>query len=117
MHPRGEIERMYRVTLDRPFDENGLRKLRHGVKLDDGIAKPREAEIIQGSKRSKILLTLLEGRNREVRRIFEVLGYDVRQLDRVSFAGINPLGLPRGDWRFLERDEIRHLKRVAGLEE
>ena len=117
MHPRGSIERMYRITLERPIDDTALRRLRGGVHLEDGLAKPREVEVIRGSKRQKVLLTLVEGRNREVRRIFEVLGYDVRQLDRVSFAGITPLGLPRGSWRFLNREEVRHLKRAVGLED
>jgi pseudouridine synthase len=115
-HPSGEIERMYRVTLERQMEEKDLKRLRAGVKLDDGVAKPKEADIIQGSKRTKVLVTLAEGRNREVRRIFEALGYDVKQLDRVAFAGLTPLGLPRGDWRFLTRDEVRHLRRLTGLE-
>ena len=46
--------------------------------------------------------------------LFEVIGYDVRQLDRVSFAGLTPLGLPRGNWRFLDRSEINYLKKLAG---
>jgi len=114
IHPKFEIEKLYRVTLDRPVSDEDLKKLRKGVRLEDGLAKVHTAEIIQGSKRQKVLLTLREGRNREVRRIFEAIGYDVRQLDRVSFAGLTPLGIPRGSWRFLTRDEVNYLKKVTG---
>jgi len=91
IHPKFEIEKLYRVTLDKQVSDGDLKKLRHGVKLEDGLAKVQSAEIIDGSKRQKVLLSLHEGRNREIRRIFEVIGYDVRQLDRVSFAGLTPL--------------------------
>ena len=114
IHPKFEVEKLYRVTLDRQVSDEDLRKLRKGVRLEDGLAKVQSAEIIDGSKRKKILLALHEGRNREIRRIFEVIGYDVRQLDRVSFAGLTPLGLPRGNWRFLNRNEINYLKKLAG---
>jgi len=116
MHPQHEIERVYRVTLDRPVTDEDMRKLRRGISLEDGPARAKSADIIQGSKRKKVLIILQEGRNREVRRLFEAVGYDVRQLDRVGFAGITPLGLTRGQWRFLSRDEIKYLRRVAGLE-
>jgi 23S rRNA pseudouridine2605 synthase len=114
IHPKFEIEKLYRVTLDKQVSEEDLKKLRHGVRLEDGLAKVQTAEIIDGSKRQKVLLSLHEGRNREIRRIFEVIGYDVRQLDRISFAGLTPLGIPRGNWRFLNRNEINYLKKLTG---
>jgi len=114
IHPKFEIEKLYRATLDRSVSDEDLKKLRKGVKLEDGLAKAQSAEIIEGAKRKKVLLTLREGRNREIRRMFEVIGYDVRQLDRVSFAGLTPIGLPRGSWRFLSRSEVSYLKKLAG---
>ena len=114
IHPKFEIEKLYRVTLDRQVSDEDIKKLRKGVELDDGLAKVQSAEIINGSKRKKILLALREGKNREIRRIFEVIGYDVRQLDRISFAGLTPLGLPRGCWRFLNRPEVNYLKKLTG---
>lgn len=115
LHPRYEIEKMYRVTLDKQITDADLKKLRKGIELSDGPAKAKMAEVIEGSKRKKVLVTLSEGRNREVRRMFEALGYDVRQLDRVSFAGLTPLGVPRGKWRFLTQTEVRQLKELVGL--
>jgi len=115
IHPKFEIEKMYRVTLDRQVTDEDLKKLRKGVRLEDGQAKANTAEIILGSKRKKVLLTLREGRNREVRRMFEAVGHDVRQLDRVSFAGLTTLGLTRGSSRNLTRSEIEGLKKLTGI--
>lgn len=116
MHPSSEIERVYRVTVDKPFSDEHIRQLRKGVRLEDGVARAIGAEIIDGSKRLKVLLAIGEGRNREVRRMFEELGYDVRQLDRVSYAGLTAHGLKRGAWRFLNKDEVRWLRSQAGME-
>ncbi|MCX7984744.1 MAG: rRNA pseudouridine synthase [Bacteroidetes bacterium] len=115
LHPKNEIEKVYRVTLDKQVTDTDLRKLRKGIELSDGPAKARTAEIIEGSKRKKVLISLTEGRNREVRRMFEALGYDVKQLDRVSFAGLTPLGVPRGKWRFLTHQEVQQVKELIGL--
>lgn len=115
MHPKFEIEKIYRITLDRQITDQDLKKLRSGIKLEDGFAKARSADIIEGSKRKKVCITLREGRNREVRRIFKALGHEVCQLDRVSFAGLTSLGLLRGRWRFLSREEISHLKQLTRL--
>jgi len=114
IHPKFEIEKMYCVTLDRQISDEDLKKLRKGIKLEDGVAKAESVGIIEGSKRRKMVLTLHEGRNREIRRMFEVIGYDVRQLDRVSFAGLTTLGIPRGDWRFLSQAEVNYLKKLTG---
>ncbi|MCU0453304.1 MAG: rRNA pseudouridine synthase [Bacteroidetes bacterium] len=116
LHPKFEIERVYRVTTARPVQDDEVAKLRRGVRLEDGLAKAQEVEIVEGSKRKKVLLSIGEGRNREVRRMFEVLGHDVRQLDRVSYAGLTPLGVPRGNWRFLTKDEVQWLRRQTGQE-
>jgi 23S rRNA pseudouridine2605 synthase len=114
IHPKHEIEKLYRVTLDRQVNDEELRKLRNGIKLEDGPAKASAVEIIQGSKRKKVFIELHEGRNREIRRMFEALDHDVRQLERVSFAGITLSGLARGSWRFLRQDEISYLKQLTG---
>lgn len=115
IHPAREIEKIYRVTLDRQITSEDLRELRKGIGLKDGFAKPQSAEVIDGSKRRRILISIHEGRNHIIKRIFEALGYDVKQLDRVLFAGLTTLGLSRGSWRFLTRTEIDFLRRNAGF--
>jgi 23S rRNA pseudouridine2605 synthase len=114
IHPKHEIEKVYRVTLDSQVNDDDLRKLRKGIGLSDGSAKALYAETISGSKRKKVLVSLCEGRNREIRRMFEAIGYDVHQLDRISFAGLTSVGLPRGGWRFLTKSEVDYLKKIAG---
>ena len=115
MHPKNEIERMYRVRLESGLPDEDLKKLKRGIRLEDGIAKPKQVAVIAGTKRSEIFISLLEGRNREVRRMFETLGHTVKGLDRISFAGLTIEGVPRGKWRHLSRPEIKYLKEQAGL--
>ena len=116
MHPKGKIERVYRVRLERGIDDEDFSKLKRGVRLEDGVAKPHQAGVIPGTKRTEIFIALTEGRNREVRRMVEALGYEVEALERVSFAGFTTQGLARGKWRALTRQEVRYLKEQAGLE-
>ncbi len=116
LHPKYKIEKMYRVTLDKQITDEALRRLKRGVHLEDGIAKALSADIIQGSKRRKVLITICEGRNREVRRMFDALGYDVKQLDRVGFAGLTPIGVPRGKWRFLTNEEVKHIYSLTNIQ-
>jgi len=110
IHPRYEVEKVYRVALDKPLEGGHLGQLKRGVRLEDGMARVSDAEFVEGSKRTKILVSIHEGRNREVRRLFEALGYDVKYLDRVSFAGLTYSGLQRGEWRYLTNEEVRYLK-------
>jgi 23S rRNA pseudouridine2605 synthase len=116
MHPKNEIERMYRVRIDKGLPDDDLKKLKRGIRLTDGMAKPKQVGVIPGTKRSEIFISLIEGRNREVRRIFEALGHTVKGLDRVSFAGVTIEGVPRGKWRHLTRPEIRYLREQAGMD-
>jgi 23S rRNA pseudouridine2605 synthase len=112
-HPRYKIERVYRVVLDRAIDDADVGRLKKGVRLDDGVASVRAVKIIPGEKKRKLILSLQEGKNREVKRIFEELGYEVTQLDRVAFGGLTAEGLKRGEWRKLTRQEIEYLQRIV----
>jgi 23S rRNA pseudouridine2605 synthase len=115
MHPRREIKRVYRVRLERGIVDEHFGALRRGVRLEDGVAKPEQVVVLPGTRRKELLVSLAEGRNREVRRMFEALGYDVKGLERVSFAGFTTEGVARGRWRFLSQTEVYHLRRAAGL--
>ena len=111
MHPSFEIERVYHVGLDEPVSEAEAQKIRRGVRLEDGFARASSLSIVPGSRRQELLLTLGEGRNREVRRMMEALGKKVKKLDRVSYAGLSTQGVSRGRWRYLHPKEIDALKR------
>ena len=117
IHPSFEMEKIYKVSLDKALKTEDLTRLLRGVQLDDGIAKVNGVEYVEGSKRMRVFVSIHEGRNREVRRIFEALGYDVKYLDRVSFAGINYSGLQRGEWRYLANDEVRFLQELVSQKE
>lgn len=115
MHPSREVEKIYRVRLDRGINDEHLTSLRTGIRLHDGLARVRDVRVIPGSRRKEILLSLHEGRNKEVRRMFEALRYDVKQLERVSYAGLTIAGLARGKWRHLTYNEIELLRLLSGL--
>ncbi len=116
-HPRLEIEKVYRVSLDTPLKNEDLAKLRQGVRLEDGLARASEIDFVDGSKRMKVIVSIHEGRNREVRRLFEAVGYDVKYLDRVLFAGLGYSGLQRGEWRYLTNAEVRYLREMVSQKE
>ena len=113
MHPSNEIKKEYHVTLDKSLDDAHAEKLRKGIYLEDGKTSPAEIYFIPGKKKCDIIVTIHEGRNRQVRRMFEVLEYKVSQLNRLSYAGITVKGMARGKWRFLNSKEVEHLKKIT----
>jgi 23S rRNA pseudouridine2605 synthase len=117
MHPKFKIPKAYLVTCDEAVTREHLDQLRTGVKLDRAMTAPAEVLVIPGGKGKEIGITIHEGMNRQVRRMFETLGYDVRKLDRVAYGPITKEGLPRGASRALTPQEVRLLKAMAGIEE
>lgn len=115
-HPRYGIERVYRVWLDRPISLTEAKLLALGVDIGDGERSSPCFVSVDDKDRTALELTLTEGKNREVRRMFESLGYDVKRLHRYSYGGITTSGLRRGDWRALTVHEIRELKRAVKLD-
>lgn len=113
-HPSYEKKKIYQVTLDRNMSVPDLEHLTEGMILEDGPIFADAASYIDGDK-SMIGIEIHSGRNRIVRRMFEHLGYKVRKLDRVYFAGITKKKLRRGEWRFLTDTEVGILK--AGMYE
>lgn len=116
-HPSYQISREYQVTLDKALATQDAKKIAEGgLNIGDGdITGPAHVAVAKQDARD-IVLTITEGKNREVRRIFEHLGYDVRKLDRVAFAGITHRGMVRGEVRPLTRQEVRNLQRLVGLD-
>lgn len=113
MHPRRKVPKLYKVALNKTFHPGDMKKLRNeGVTLDDGPFKPDEIEYVEGSSKDTLGVLIHSGRNRIVRRMFEALGYEVVKLDRVMYAGLTKLDLPRGRWRHLTPAEVAQLKRL-----
>jgi len=109
-HPKHEVKKVYHVTLDRPLEKKDFEKILSGVVLDDGPASVDVLAYADVKDKTQIGVEIHSGRNRIVRRIFESLKYDVRQLDRVVFAGLTKKNVDRGKWRFLSEKEVRELK-------
>jgi 23S rRNA pseudouridine2605 synthase len=110
-HPSHEIKKIYHVTLDKPVTKADLDKIASGaIVLEDGPAYVDEIAYADPKDKTQIGLEIHSGRNRIVRRIFEQLGYDVRGLDRVMYAGLTKKNVQRGKWRLLTEKEIRILK-------
>jgi 23S rRNA pseudouridine2605 synthase len=114
-HPKFEIKREYKVGLDKDIDLRDARKISHGVELEDGRTGPCEV-FVEPKDHSVVRLILTEGKNREVRRIFESLGYEVKKLDRKRFATLSTTGLRRGEHRQLTKAEVRELRDLVGLD-
>lgn len=115
MHPRYDVPKMYMVTCDRSVTSEDLRHLREGIRLSDGPSRAVEAFAVPGSRGLGVAVTLHEGRNRQVRRMFEHLGYGIEKLDRVGYGPVTTEGLSRGQVRPLTRQELRTLRALAGI--
>lgn len=109
-HPSYEIRKIYEATLDKPLAKKDFEQLLAGLTLDDGFIAPDTLAYANPKDKSVIGIEIHSGRNRIVRRIFEKLGYDVRNLDRVMYANLTKKNVERGKWRFLLEKEVRLLK-------
>jgi len=115
MHPSYEIDKMYLVRTDTDLKDEDLAALLGGVTLDDGPAAAGRAAFPDPSVRNVVGISIHEGRNRQVRRMFEALGHDVVSLERIKYAGLTAKGIRRGKWRRLSRDEVSALYRKVKL--
>ena len=112
-HPSYDKKKIYQVLLDHPLTQEDFDKVLSGITLSDGEIKADELEYIDEHDHRKLGIEIHSGKNRIVRRIFESLGYDVRALDRVYFAGLTKKGLQKGEWRYLSQGEVNILKMGA----
>lgn len=109
-HPRYGTEKIYHAELHRPLDMIDLQRAQRGVRLSDGYACFDKVSFIAGKSRRQVMVTLHSGKYHVVRRVFAHLGYTVKKLDRVSFAGLNKKKVALGGWRYLTKQEIKDLK-------
>jgi 23S rRNA pseudouridine2605 synthase len=112
-HPKYNRRKIYHVFLETPVAKNDLFKLTEGINLDNELVVADAVSYADPEDRTQIGIELHSGQNRVIRRLFEALGYRVKKLDRVYFAGLTKKNLPRGKWRFLSEKEISMLKRGA----
>ena len=109
-HPKYNKKKIYHVFLNKNLTKTDLNKLVEGFELEDGFISADAASYVNAEDKSQVGVEIHSGKNRIVRRMFEHLGYKVKKLDRVLFAGLTKKGLSRGKWRFLTEKEIGMLK-------
>lgn len=113
-HPKHNVEKTYIAVLKGGITIKGLARLRSGVRLDDGFAaSPAAVEILdaQGGH-TTVKITIHEGKNRQVRRMFEAVGSKVEELQRISIGNVELGNLPLGRWRYLTSHEVNYLKNL-----
>lgn len=109
-HPSNKIKKTYIAALKKPITNHALKALQHGVKLEDGMTRPAEVDII--SER-EIRITIVEGKNRQIRRMLEAVDNKVADLERISIGGILLGNIPLGRWRHLGKTEVDSISRQA----
>lgn len=115
-HPKYEIPKTYYAEVKGVPHGTELDKLRNGIMLDDGMTAPAEVEYVdvdpEGSY-AVISVTITEGRNRQIRRMFEAIKHPVHRLRRVQYSNLTLAGVPRGKYRLLKPQEVNELRQAA----
>jgi pseudouridine synthase len=113
-HPRHEVDRTYEAHVAGMPDDAAIERLRVGIPLDGRRTLPAEVLVITKGRRDHdgvLLITIREGRNRQVRRMLEAVGHPVQSLKRTRFGPISDRRLKPGDWRELTGEEVEKLKK------
>lgn len=118
MHPSKKIPKLYRIKVRGIPEETKLRKLRTGIRLEDGYTLPAEIKMIgltRTGKNSLLDVRIYQGKNRQIRRMFESIKHPVMKLKRIAIDGISLGQLRSGEYRHLTQDEVTLLKKEVGL--
>jgi pseudouridine synthase len=114
-HPRYGVGKTYEVRVEGGPAETDLDKVRHGIFLEGRRTAPARVQALRRGQRWTLLkVEIHEGRKREIRKLFDAVGFPVAGLVRVDFAGLTLEGLKPGEWRYLGKAEVRRLKDVVG---
>ena len=112
MHPRFNIQKTYIVRITEPIEKKHVEALRTGVDLIYGKTRPAKAKVLN-KERTLVQITIHEGKNRILRRMFNELGYFVKELKRIRVGFLEQKGLKRGKWRYLNEKEVSRLRKMA----
>lgn len=115
MHPRWNVEKIYVAQVKSAVSESDLDRLKTGVTLDDGMARADHASYVDPGDQTCVAIQIHEGRNRQVRKMFESLGHEVIRLDRIRYARLTLDNLRRGRWRRLTPGEVQRLRKLVRL--
>lgn len=109
MHPRQKLYKSYIATIDKEITEDHIVALSHGVVIDGVKTAPAKVKVLT---KTEVRIAIFEGRNRQIRKMFEVLGYFVKSLKRVKVGELTLKNLEVGKYRKLTKDEIEYLKKL-----
>ncbi|MBN2265692.1 MAG: rRNA pseudouridine synthase [Candidatus Aminicenantes bacterium] len=113
-HPRYGVAKVYEARVEGAPTETDLDKVRRGLFLEGRRTAPARVKVLYRGRRSALLrIEIHEGRKREIRKLFEAVGFPVDRLKRVDFAGLTLEGLKAGEWRYLNKKEIARLRARA----
>jgi 23S rRNA pseudouridine2605 synthase len=113
-HPRHEVDRTYEAHVAGMPDDPALERLRRGIPLDGRRTLPADVMLVNKGRREQngvLLITIREGRNRQVRRMLDAVGHPVQSLRRIRFGPLSDRGLRPGEWRELSGAEVEELKK------
>lgn len=110
-HPKFEVTKTYRVKVDGILKRHQQKEMTKGIQLEDGMTAPADIEIIRDKKDRNMILdvTIHEGRNRQIRRMFEYFDLEVLKLTRTKYDFLNLDNLSEGEYRFLKPHEVKKL--------
>ncbi|ANS89517.1 pseudouridine synthase [Staphylococcus pseudintermedius] len=115
-HPRYKIPKTYVAKIEGYILREQVKQLEKGIQLEDGLTQPAKVKVKKQNKEkntSLVEITITEGRNRQVRRMFEHFGFSVQKLSRVSFGPLTLKGLGAGEGRALSPHEVKSLRHLA----
>lgn len=111
LHPSREVDKTYLARVDGDVSLEAIRRLRAGILLDERMTAPADVRVIRRTGVETVaLVTIHEGRNRQVRRMFDAVGHTVLLLRRVKFGPLEMGELKRGQWRELTEEELARLR-------
>lgn len=116
LHPSNNIDKVYIATIEGKLSDEDKSRLETGVMVDDKMTAPCEATVVKVNKEKNktiVKLTIHEGRNHQVKKMFEAINKTVLKLHRDEFAGISSRGLYEGQYRKLTFEEVKNLKKMA----
>lgn len=110
MHPSHEVPKTYLVKIEGTLTENDLNPVRSGIEIEGYVTKKCKAHIVETNKQyTKVHITITEGKNREIRKMFSAIGKEVTLLKRIKIGEITLRGLDRGAYRKLSAQEVAYL--------
>lgn len=117
LHPKFHLEKTYRVTVMGMPESHVLKSLQSGIELEDGMTSPARITVLRHHPQESVLeVTIYEGRNRQVRRMFEAIDHPVKRLKRIRFGPLRVDQVASGHWRRLRTGELAALYKSVGLE-